>query len=259
MGETRELEMTYIGGPTLLIEIGGLRFLTDPTFDFPGSDYATGPVTLSKTLGPAIDASSLGNIDVVLLSHDHHFDNLDHAGRGLLPRVSQVLTTAEGAHRLGGNATGLIAWEHIDIPAPNGRTLRVIGTPARHGPIDGDRGPVTGFVLHFIDAPENMLYISGDTVWYEGVEETILRFPGIRVAVLFLGAARVSVVPSPLTFTAKEAVRLARALPDAEIVPVHFEGWKHFSESREEVIQAFATAGVGNRLHWLRAGAATRL
>jgi L-ascorbate metabolism protein UlaG (beta-lactamase superfamily) len=217
MDEMRELELTYIGGPTLLIEFGGLRLLTDPTFDSPGSDYTTGPVTLSKTLGPAVDATSLGNIDVVLLSHDHHFDNLDHAGRNLLPRAERVLTTAEGAQRLGGNATGLRAWERTHIPAPNGRTLRVIGTPGRHGPIDGDRGPVTGFVLHFIDDPESMVYISGDTVWYEGVEETIRRFAGIRIAVLFLGAARVSIVPSPLTFTAHEAVHIARAAAGAAV------------------------------------------
>jgi len=43
--------LTLIGGPTLLIEIGGFRLLTDPTFDAPG-DYQSGPVTLRKTQGP---------------------------------------------------------------------------------------------------------------------------------------------------------------------------------------------------------------
>jgi L-ascorbate metabolism protein UlaG (beta-lactamase superfamily) len=34
MPSTRNpLRLTYIGGPTALLEYGGLRFLTDPTFD----------------------------------------------------------------------------------------------------------------------------------------------------------------------------------------------------------------------------------
>jgi L-ascorbate metabolism protein UlaG (beta-lactamase superfamily) len=58
-----------------------MRFLPDPTFDSPGGDYKSGPVTLYKLSGPALQAEELGTVDYVLLSHDHHFDNLDH-GRG---------------------------------------------------------------------------------------------------------------------------------------------------------------------------------
>ena len=68
--------ITLIGGPTALIELGGLRFLTDPTFDDPG-DYQLPHVTLQKTARPAILAEELGQIDAVLLSHDQHADNLD--------------------------------------------------------------------------------------------------------------------------------------------------------------------------------------
>jgi hypothetical protein len=63
---------TY-GGPTVLIEGGGRRLLTDPTFDPPGGKYAFGWGTGSrKTAGPSIPAAELGAIDAVLLSHDHH-------------------------------------------------------------------------------------------------------------------------------------------------------------------------------------------
>jgi L-ascorbate metabolism protein UlaG (beta-lactamase superfamily) len=86
------LKMTYIGRPTALIEIAGLRLLTDPTFDPAGSEYKPGAYTLRKTQGPALTVESLGNIDIVLLSHDHHFDNLDNAGRSLLVRAGRVLT-----------------------------------------------------------------------------------------------------------------------------------------------------------------------
>jgi Predicted Zn-dependent hydrolases of the beta-lactamase fold len=141
-------------------------------------------------------------VDAILLSHDHHFDNLDHAGREALAAARVVFTTRDGAERLGGNAEGLLAWEKRALPAPDGRTVELTATPARHGPAGGDRGPVVGFVLAAPGAP--VVYVSGDTVWYEGVVEVGQRF-SVDVAVLNAGAAKVAVAgPSPLTFTAAE-------------------------------------------------------
>src|SRR5262245_23593039 len=101
--------VTYVGGPTVAIEIDGFRILTDPTFDAPGA-YTSGRVRIEKTEGPAIDAGALGRIDVILLSHDQHADNLDHAGRALVARIPTLTTTA-GAARLGGPASGLAPWQ----------------------------------------------------------------------------------------------------------------------------------------------------
>jgi len=84
-----------------------------------------------------------------------------------------------------------------------------------------------------------------------------VRF-GVRVALLFMGAARVTAVgPWHLTFTADEGVEAARALAGAAIVPVHFEGWEHFSESRPEIERAFAAAGLAPRLRWPAPGIPT--
>src|SRR5437763_16474796 len=100
------LKLTLVGGPTAVIEYAGLRWLTDPSLSPPG-EYAGG---LVKTTGPAIPPDALPPIDVVLLSHEHHSDNLDPAGREFLPRAMRVLTTADGAQKLGGNTTGLAPW-----------------------------------------------------------------------------------------------------------------------------------------------------
>lgn len=249
-----KFNFTLIGGPTGLLEIGNLRLLTDPTFDPAGEEYRTPLYTLRKTVGPAIAAESIGHIDAVLLSHDHHFDNLDHNGRTLLQQVQTVLTTQAGAGRLGANALGLAPWESTELAMADGRTLRVTATPARHGPSGGDRGPVIGFVLSVANSPQHALYVSGDTVFYEGVPEVGRRFP-VDVAILFMGAARVPEVgPSHLTFTAQEAVQAARALPNAMIVPLHCEGWAHFSESRSDIDKAFMSAGLHHRLLWADPG-----
>ena len=76
-----ETNLTLIGGPTVLIELSGLRLLTDPTFDEPGSYEARG-IVLEKKSGPAFSSDKLGAVDAVLLSQDQHFDNLDRAGSG---------------------------------------------------------------------------------------------------------------------------------------------------------------------------------
>lgn len=65
------------------------RFLTDPTFDAPG----TYPSGLAKTAPASATPADLGRIDVVLLSHDEHDDNLDASGRTLLADVPLALTT----------------------------------------------------------------------------------------------------------------------------------------------------------------------
>ena len=99
------MKLTHIGGPTVLIEAAGKRLLTDPTFDDPGRRYGFGWGSSSRKLaGPAIAAADVGPLDAVLLSHDHHDDNLDPAGRALLPGAGAVVTTVSGAKRLGCNS-----------------------------------------------------------------------------------------------------------------------------------------------------------
>jgi L-ascorbate metabolism protein UlaG (beta-lactamase superfamily) len=253
-----DLRFSYIGGPTALIERFGLRLLTDPGFDPAGAQFHSGTYILQRTQGPALRPESLQPIDAVLLSHDHHFDNLDESGRRFLPLAGRVLTTKAGAARLGGNAIGLEPWDSFTIPSPNGGDVVITATPARHGPAGADRGPVIGFVINRPDVP-GATYISGDTVWYEGIEEIARRFL-IRHAFLFMGAARVQAVgPQHLTLTAQEGVQVAHAMPDALIIPLHFEGWQHFTEGRPAIEQAFRTAGLGARLIWGTPGVSIRL
>jgi L-ascorbate metabolism protein UlaG (beta-lactamase superfamily) len=250
------LRITYIGGPTALIEIGGLRLLTDPTFDPAGGEYQTPSYSLFKLQEPALDKDAIGQIDAVLLSHDHHFDNLDNSGRSFLNEVPRVLTTEVGAARLEGRAEGLAPWQSTELTKANGDRLTITATPARHGPAHADRGPCIGFIVSSNDSSDSVLYLSGDTVWYDGVAEVARRY-SVAVAVLFMGAARVEAGgPWHLTFTGEEGVEAACAFGKATIVPLHYEGWAHFTEHRDEIDRAFDKARPGHRLYWLRTGVA---
>ena len=169
------MKLTHIGGPTVLIEAGGWRLLTDPTFDPPGRSYRFGWGTGSRKLaGPAMAAAELGPIDAVLLSHDHHDDNLDPAGRALLPSLGTVVTTEAGAGRLGGGAQGLAPWQTTVLSAPGKTSIEIVATPCRHGP-PGSRpivGDVIGFGLRWEGQEHGVVWITGDTVLYDEVRRS---------------------------------------------------------------------------------------
>ncbi|MFE1955597.1 MULTISPECIES: MBL fold metallo-hydrolase [Streptomyces] len=248
------MSVRYVGGPTSVIETGGLRLLTDPTFDAPG-EYPVGSRTLVKTAGPAVAADAIRPVDAVLLSHDHHPDNLDGAGRALLADVPLVLSTAAAHERLGAEVTALPVWEHVELPRPDGGTLRVTGVPALHGPEGSEPlvGEVTGFVLSGEGLPT--VYVSGDNASLDRVREVAARFPAVDVAVLFAGAARTPLVPdAPLTLTSADAAEAARILDARHVVPLHFEHWGHFTEDGAALTAAFAAAGLSERLHLLKPG-----
>jgi L-ascorbate metabolism protein UlaG (beta-lactamase superfamily) len=259
-----EVSLTHIGGPTVLIEIGDWRLLTDPTFDPPGRSYRFGWGTGSRKLtGPALAASELGRIDAVLLSHDHHDDNLDAAGRALLPSAGAVITTVSGAKRLGGDARGLEPWTTTLLEAPAWPSIEITATPCRHGP-PGSRpivGDVIGFALGWDGQEHGVLWISGDTVLYDGVREVAERLQ-VDTALLHLGGVRFPISgPVRYTMTAKEAVELCRLVAPRTVIPIHYEGWSHFREGREAIERELADApeDIRERIRWLPIGVATAL
>jgi len=258
-----EVRLTHIGGPTVLIEVGDWRLLTDPTFDPAGGSYRFGWGTGSRKLtGPAIAASDLGPIDAVLLSHDQHEDNLDAAGRALLPSAATIVTTAPGAKRLG-DARGLEPWSTMRLEATARPPIEITATPCRHGPplsrpLVGD---VIGFALRWDGQEHGALWLSGDTVLYGGVRQVADRL-SVGTALLHLGGVRFPISgPARYTMTAAEAVELSKLLQPRVIIPIHYEGWEHFREGREAIEREFAKAPeeIRTRIRWLPIGVATAL
>jgi L-ascorbate metabolism protein UlaG (beta-lactamase superfamily) len=252
VGNRRQrLGFSVLGGPTTVIDIAGRRLVIDPTFDEAG-DHGH----LTKTSGPAVSPSALGPVDVVLISHDQHADNLDEQGRQFALSAPLVLTHPSAANRLGPPARGLAPWDTIVLPASDGMAaLTVQAVPAVHGPADGERDEtghvtceVTGFVLTGADL--TTVYLSGDNASISAVAAVAEEVGRVDVAVLFVGGARIPARHHrrPLTLTSERAAAAAEILGAKVIVPAHVDGWAHFKEGLDDVVRAFDDAGVSHVL-----------
>ena len=74
----------------------------------------------------------------------------------------------------------------------------------------------------------------------------------IGTAIVNLGGVRFPLTgPARYTMNADEAIRVAREFELRAMVPIHYEGWRHFRQGREEIERAFGEAGVTDLVHWL--------
>jgi L-ascorbate metabolism protein UlaG (beta-lactamase superfamily) len=245
-----QLGVQLVGGPTAILEFGGLRWLTDPALSPPG-EYGG----LTKLTGPALDITRQDPVDVVLLSHHHHSDNLDPCGRAFLPSATRVLSTTKATEELGSNVVGLAPWSEIELKSPRGGTVKVTAVHAQHGPDGSDeiQGPVLGFVL---SAPNSdSVYVSGDNASRNVVRGIVEKTGEIAIAILNAGAVQLSKFDGAyLTLSADHAADAARILGARVVIPLHFEGWAHFTQGADELKAAFSGNGIRDRLLMLERG-----
>ncbi|MBX7191967.1 MAG: MBL fold metallo-hydrolase [Sandaracinaceae bacterium] len=248
--------LTHVGTATVLVELPGLTILTDPVLGGPCDCHFGFGMRSRHVRGPYVARAALPPIDVALVSHDQHEDNLDAEGRAVLSSAGAVITTRAAARRLG-SAVGLGDFEtHVLRTA--GLELTITATPARHGPPLSLPfvGPVIGFVLEWPGQSRGALYVSGDTVWFGGIGE-IARRKRVGTAILHLG--RAGYLGAAFTMDAAAGARAAEELGAHTIVPVHYDDWTHFTEPQTNIEPAFAARGLADRLVRLEKGRRTEL
>ncbi len=254
----KKVKFTYLVGATYLIEIGSFRILSDPGFDPEGTEKSEGPGhELKKVMAPPLPVDQIGRIDAVLLSHAHHFDNLDYTGKEWLPKWGRVLTHPDAAKLLGGNAESLKTWGSTELTNEKAEKIKVTAMPAVHTnneEIRGAVGETTGFLLEWDGQKNGALHITGDSVWINDYEEIAKRYK-VGTGILHMGAANVPAVGNNrLTMNGVEGARLTETLNLKNAFPAHFEGWLHYKEGREKMGEAFDKAGMAERLKLLLPG-----
>ncbi|MEV6759149.1 MBL fold metallo-hydrolase [Streptomyces sp. NPDC051105] len=251
------LDLHFIGTATVLLRFGDLVLLTDPNFLHRGERAHLGYGLTSRRLTePALQPAQLPTLDGVVLSHLHG-DHWDRRARRRLDRSVPIVTTRHAARHLRtwqgfDHAGGLRTWESCTIHGSRSQ-VRVTALPAVHSVRPVLRGllpPVMGSMLEFgrRDGPVGLrLYVSGDTLVYDGLDEIVRRFPRADLAVLHLGGTR---LPGGFVVTMDGArgAELVRRLGVPLALPVHYDDYGVFRSPLDDFFMEAERLGLGERL-----------
>ncbi len=222
------MRITLVRNATVVLELDGRRILVDPMLDPAGARPAitdsANPVRNPTVELPFPPEEVVHGLDAVLVTHRHK-DHFDDTAERLLPRDVPVFCQPEDATAL--RELGLDARAVEETLDWDGLTWHRVPARHGHGAVAEALAPVSGFVL-------GELYLAGDTVWYEAVEETIERFSP-RVAVVHAGGA--SFLEGGLIVMGIDDVReVASRVP--VVVCVHMEALNHCFLSRTDLAAA---------------------
>jgi len=254
-----KIKINHIDTACFILDINGFRILTDPVLDPRGGFYHFGFGSFSKKLhSPAINISDIGKIDLVLLSHDQHEDNLDKTGREFIKTVPIVISTKPAEKRIKG-VIGLNDWENIAINTTIVPNLKITAVPAQHASLkilNPIAGKVIGFILEWSGQKKGAYYISGDTVLFKGIGLIAEKFPLIDTAFFHTGRAGFPYLTGPAyyTFHSKEAIKAFNILNPDRMIPVHYDGWWHFREKTRDAIKEYTNSKINEKILWLEKG-----
>lgn len=258
-----KVTITHIDTACVLLNINGFKILTDPTLNKKDGflpQYVSSPLAFSKKyIDPALSNEEIGKVDLVLLSHDHHSDNLDKNGRAFIKTVKIVLSTKDAVKRLkNDNIIGLENWEEYAVKNDKVKGLKITAIPAQHTNIkrlDKVMGKVLGFTIEWEGQKNGCIYISGDTVLFEGIYE-LNRRKKVDTAILHLGAGAFPYLKRNMrvTMNGEEAIEVTKLLNPNVVIPIHYEGWWHFKQSVKSLKNEIEMSGLQEKYIWLKSG-----
>lgn len=236
------LRVTFVNHATVLVQMDGLNFLTDPVW----SDRVS-PVQFAgprRSRPPGLRLQDLPPIDAVLISHNH-YDHLDiatlrHLERDHQPHVVAPLGHSRllARHRIG-RVTELDWWHSFELSP----TVRVTCVPAQHfsnrGLLDRDRALWGGFV---IQGPSGNVFFAGDTGFAPHFAQIRERLGAPRLALLPIGAYRPRHVLGHVHMDPGEAVQAHRVLGAKTSLGIHYGTFGLADDGHDEPLRELAVA-----------------
>ncbi|TGE22247.1 MBL fold metallo-hydrolase [Hymenobacter aquaticus] len=243
------MQVQLIRNATLLLKVGGKTLLVDPLLA-PRFQYDPIPQTANPIRNPTAELpfaaaelpALVASLDAVLLTHTH-LDHWDPVAQQLLPKALPILCQPADAETL--RAAGFTQVLPID-PERDWEGIRIYRTGGQHGLGDIGRrmGTVSGFVL---EAEGQRLYLAGDTIWCEEVQQALDRYQPTTI-IVNAGAAQF-LQGGPIVMTAADVAQVARHAPRATIHAVHLEAVNHCAEDRAATRAYLAQQGLAARVH----------
>jgi L-ascorbate metabolism protein UlaG (beta-lactamase superfamily) len=202
------VRITWLGHATVLVEMDGVRLLTDPLLG-----ERLGHL---RRVGPTPDPVALGPIDAVLVSHAHP----DHFDLASLRRVrgEPLVVVPGGLGRSAGRAARSVhemrAGESVGVPRTGDGLVRVTAVPARHWrwPLQ-PRSRCLGYLIEGSVG----IYFAGDTALFPAMSEL-----AGRVAIALLPVGRWGPHRGPDRLTPASAVEAMRRIGAQAAIPIHW-------------------------------------
>jgi N-acyl-phosphatidylethanolamine-hydrolysing phospholipase D len=226
---SRGATVTWIGHSTVLVQLDGVTFLTDPTWAERSGPFS-GFVGVRRYTPPGIAFDDLPPIDFVLISHDH-YDHLDEPTvRRLARKLDPLFVVPLGikawlADRGITDAVELDWGEWVTV-----KGLTVVCTPAQHGggrtAIDQGRRLWSSWAV----LGSKRFYFGGDTGYYRHFKETGDQLGPFDLAALPIGSYTPREIAKPVHTSPEEALQAALDLRASHLLGVH---WGTFALARE--------------------------
>jgi L-ascorbate metabolism protein UlaG (beta-lactamase superfamily) len=250
----------FVGTATVILRFGGFTILTDPNFLHAGDHVHLGyGLTSERLTEPAFDIDALPPVDFCLLSHYHgdHFDQIvEEKLRKELPIVTPTQAVGELEARGFTGGIPMETWDSVTFENGQAR-LKITSMPGKHGPpiVDVALPDVMGSMLDFEDVHGQRmmrLYITGDTLIHDDINEIPKRFPGVDLALLHLGGTRVLGVL--VTMDDEQGVEMLRIIQPEKAIPIHYNDYDVFKSPLEDFKRRAEEAGFSDRLIYLTHG-----
>ena len=233
------IRATIIGHATVLVQVGGINFLTDPVMSTRiGPASWLGP---KRVRPPALPLAEIPKIDVVLLSHDH-YDHLDRPTLAALAKRDDplVLTGLKVGPKV--PCRRIVELDWWQTHQLSGRT-RVSYVPAEHfsgrGAFDRDASLWGGFV---VETPSGKVYFAGDTgtgAHFAAIRE---RFGSMTLSLIPIGAYAPRWFMAPVHIDPAEALQASLDLESQVSVAIHFATFNLADEAYDAPPQALRRA-----------------
>ena len=250
----------FVGTATVIIRFAGFTILTDPNFLHAGDHVHLGyGLTSERLTEPAFDIADLPPVDFCVLSH-YHGDHFDQVVEEKLRKDLPIVTTPHAVENISekGFTAGIAleTWESTEFSNDQAK-VKITSMPGKHGPpiVDMALPDVMGSMLDFDDAEGRRLmrmYITGDTLIFDDINEIPKRYPGVDLALLHLGGTRVLGVL--VTMDDEQGVQMMQIIQPRVAIPIHYNDYDVFKSPLEDFKRAAAEAGFSDRLVYLTHG-----